>query len=253
LLEILDAPVIVKEEVKEMIRVAIVEDEQEVQTQLEGYLQKYGREYGEKFDILFFSDGEEIIEKYQAEYDIIFLDIQMKRMNGMETAKRIRRMDQEVTLVFITNMANYAIHGYSVEATSFILKPVQYFTFHEELNKIKERLKKHKKLYITFQIDGGFIRLEVMELYYIESFGHRLILHSRNGDYTMIGTMKSMEKQLENYDFFRCNNSYIVNLAHVEGVQQNIVTVAGQELQVSRPKKKAFMDALADYIGGIFR
>ena len=93
--------------------------------------------------------------------------------------------------------------------------------------------------------------MNTMDILYIESFGHRLLIHTLTEDYYVTDSMKNMEQQLQSYDFFRCNNSYIVNLAHVESVQRNVVLIGKSELQISRPKKKAFMDALADYIGGI--
>ncbi len=234
-----------------MFRIAIVEDEERIQKQLTEYIHRYGSEQERKFNIVIFSDGDEILDEYRTNYDIIFLDIQMKRLDGMETAKKIRELDKEVHIVFITNMAQYAIQGYSVDATGFVLKPVTYFTFHQEMERVMTRLKKEEKTYITVTYEGGLLRLNTMDILYIESFGHRLLIHTLTEDYYITDSMKNMEQQLQSYDFFRCNNSYIVNLAHVESVQRNVVLIGKSELQISRPKKKAFMDALADYIGGI--
>mgnify|MGYP000060856764 FL=1 len=112
-----------------MIRVAIVEDDAEVQGVLQEYVRRYTRQYGTEFEVTVFADGVDILEDYRAVYDIIFLDVEMKHLDGMTTAERIRQMDADVILIFITNMAQYAIRGYSVGALDYVLKPVPYFAF----------------------------------------------------------------------------------------------------------------------------
>ena len=97
-----------------MTRIAIVEDEAAVREQLAGYVQRYTRQYGTQFEVTMFTDGVEILEDYRPVYDIIFLDVEMLHLDGMETARRIRELDSDVLLIFITNMAQYAIKGYAV-------------------------------------------------------------------------------------------------------------------------------------------
>ena len=87
-----------------MIRVAIVEDDAEVQGVLQEYVRRYTRQYGTEFEVTVFADGVDILEDYRAVYDIIFLDVEMKHLDGMTTAERIRQMDADVILIFITNI-----------------------------------------------------------------------------------------------------------------------------------------------------
>ena len=98
-----------------MTRIAIVEDEAAVREQLAGYVQRYTRQYGTPFEVTEFADGMEILEDYRPQFDIIFLDVEMKHLDGMETARRIRERDGGVLIVFITNMAQYAIRGHIPE------------------------------------------------------------------------------------------------------------------------------------------
>lgn len=233
-----------------MIHIAIVEDEKRYQEQLHQYILRYEQEYGEKAEICFFTDGDEILDHYAAVYDIIFMDIQMKRLNGMDTARKIRALDETVILIFITNMAQYAIQGYEVNALNYILKPISYFPFSQELQKAVNRLKKKSEDYITVMQDQGLLKLHVNQVSYVESQGHNLTVHSDKGDYTFRGTMKEMEEKLKALGFVRCNSGYLVSLRYVEAVKQNTVTVAGDELPISRSRKKAFMEALTDYMGG---
>ena len=112
-----------------MIRIALVEDEAEVRAQLQGYVQRHTRQYGTEFAVTEFADGMELLDDYRPVYDILFLDVEMKHLDGMETARRVRELDKDVIIVFITNMAQYAIGGYAVGALDYVLKPVPYFAF----------------------------------------------------------------------------------------------------------------------------
>ena len=207
-----------------MTRIAIVEDDAAVREQLAGYVQRYTRQYGTQFEVTMFTDGVEILEDYRPVYDIIFLDVEMLHLDGMETARRIRELDSDVLLIFITNMAQYAIKGYAVGALDYILKPVP--------------------------VDGGMRRLDAAAIYYIEGEGHRVHFYTEDGDFSAPGALKALEEKLAGRLLARCNSGYLVNLAQVSGVQQNTVQVGPHDLQISRPKRRAFLAALADYIGG---
>lgn len=233
-----------------MTRIAIVEDEAAVREQLAGYVQRYTRQYGTQFEVTMFTDGVEILEDYRPVYDIIFLDVEMQHLDGMETARRIRELDSDVLLIFITNMAQYAIKGYAVGALDYVLKPVPYFAFSKQLQKAVNQLAKRTRHYLAVPVDGGMRRLDAATIYYIESEGHRVHFYTEDGDFSAPGALKALEEKLTGRLFARCNSGYLVNLAQVSGVQQNTVQVGPHELQISRPKRRAFLAALADYIGG---
>ena len=233
-----------------MIRVAIVEDEAEIREQLMGYVQRYTRQYGTAFEVKTFADGLEILEDYRPAYDLILLDIEMKHLDGMETARRVRELDKDVIIVFITNMAQYAIGGYAVGALDYVLKPVPYFAFSQQLQKVEAQLRRRTRHYLAVPVEGGLRRLDTSRIYYIESEGHRVHFYTEEGDFAAPGALKALEEKLADRPFARCNSGYLVNLAQVRAVQQNTVEVGPYELQVSRPKRKSFLAALTDYIGG---
>ena len=233
-----------------MTHIAIVEDDADCRAQLEEYIRRYGAETGEEFQITAFSDGLDIAESYRPVYDVILLDIEMPQLDGMTAAARIRAFDPEVVLIFITNMAQYAIKGYEVDALDFVLKPVGYFPFSLKLKKALGALRARAQKDLFLPLEGGMKRVSASEISCIEVQGHRLLIHAESGDYALPGALRDMEEQLEGQHFVRCNKCYLVNLRHVTDVRQNTVTAGGHELQISRPRKREFLQALTDYFGG---
>ena len=233
-----------------MIRLALVEDDALYRSQLREYIDKYSAASGEKFTVTEFSDGDEIALGYKAVYDIILMDIEMKFMDGMMAAEEIRKKDTEVIIIFITNSPQYAIKGYAVDALDYVLKPVPYFAFSQQLLKAVARLEKRAKHYLTVPVEGGLRRLDTASIYYLESEGHRVHFYTDEGDFSAPGALKAFEEKLADCPFARCNSGYLVNLAQVRELRQSTVQVGPCELQVSRPKRKAFLAALTDYIGG---
>lgn len=236
-----------------MLKIAIVEDDKEYAAELQKYLRRYESEYGQAFKITVFSDGDEIVRNYQSDYDIILMDIEMTFMDGMSAAEEIREVDKEVTIIFITNMAQYAIKGYAVNALDYVLKPISYFAFSQTIMRAIERLDRKKKKYITFSVKTGSVRLAIDDISYIESIGHTLIIHTKSRDYEMLGSLKKMEEELKDDYFFRSNRGYLVNMANVESIEENEVVVNGKYLLISRMRKKEFMSALTSYWGNLVR
>ncbi len=232
-------------------RLAIVEDEQLSREELMKYLNRYTKENSVDFDISTYADGDEITFDYEAKYDIIFLDIEMKRQDGMTTARKIRKLDQDVIIIFITNMSNYAIHGYAVDAMSFLLKPVPYFAFSQELEKSIKRVKSNKNGYILVPSDRGLIKVNTKDIVFIESVKHQLFIHTDQEEFTIRDTMKQMESNLAQFNFFRCHSGYLVNLLWVKKIIKDEVIVGNHTLKISRPRKKEFVEAFMTYIGDI--
>ena len=233
------------------MHIGVVEDEEAVRKQLTTYIDRYFEGDPQRYRISTFEDGDEILDNYSASYDLILLDIQLPRLNGMETAQRIRKLDENVYLIFVTNMANYAIKGYSVNALDFVLKPVNYLMLKALLSKVEKKLKDRASTYITLPTEKGMARVNVREITFVETRNHLSVVHTDHGDFTLRESMKNIEEMLKDQPVFRCNNCYLVNLSRVEGVESNEAIVAESHLTISRPRYKAFMEALTRYIGGV--
>ena len=231
-----------------MVRVAIVEDDPAFMEQLKTYLQQYGLENGTSFQITAFTDGDEIVEKYKAEYDIILMDIQMRFMDGMSAAEEIRRADEEVTIIFITNMPQFAIRGYRVSAMDYIVKPIGYYAFSQSIGRALRHLRSRQDKYLVISVRSGKVKLAVSDIRFIEVFDHDLVFHTLQGDLETKGTMNAVEKELEGEPFFKCNKGCLVNLRYVDSLMGNDIQLGQDRLQVSRSRKKGLMDALNDYM-----
>ena len=234
-----------------MIKIAIVEDEAMYAKQLEEFLHQYETENQEAFEITIYSDGDQIVNKYKSQFDIILMDVEMKFMDGMSAAEEIRKMDSEVVIIFITNMAQYAIHGYEVEAVDYVLKPLSYADFAMKVQKALRYIARNEDANVKLCTKDGMIHLAVSDIYYIEVRSHYLIYHTTREEYMVRGVMKETEEQFAKYHFARCSHGYLINLKYVQSVNGNIVTVAGEEIALSRSKKNDFMEAFARYIGGM--
>ena len=231
-----------------MIRVAIVEDNLAYVQQLQDYILQYEQESGNKLSITVYEDGEDIVANYRPDFDIILMDIEMRFMNGMTAAECIRKVDEEVNIIFITNVAQYAIRGYAVNALDYLLKPVSYFAFSQRLDRAVVRRKKKEKTYLIARTRNVLKKVFVGDIYYIESQGHNILIHTIEEVVPTSGTLKGIEEKLSGRYFSRCNNGYLVNLEYVDRIQEGMVMIGRDELTISRPRKKAFMEELAAYM-----
>ncbi len=234
-----------------MIRIAIVEDEASYARQLCGYLEQYAREKQCEMKVTCFSGGDEITARYRPEYDIILLDIDMPFLDGLSTARLIREQDQEVVLIFVTNLAQYAISGYAVDALDYILKPVSYFSFSQYLTRAISRIKRRTEEYLSVSSKGSIYKIGISSICYAEIQDHSLMICTKEKTYRAAGKMRDIEEKLKPYHFFRCHASYLINLEYVQGFQRGFVIVCEKEIPVSRSKKKEFLQVMADYMNGV--
>ncbi|MBR1814473.1 MAG: response regulator transcription factor [Lachnospiraceae bacterium] len=234
-----------------MIKIAMVEDRPEERERIKECLSYMEETEKLTFSVSEFSTGNSFLGNYQHEYDIVLMDIDLPGgMNGMETARQLRRMDSAVILIFVTSMVQYAVSGYEVDAMDFIVKPINKYSFAIKLQRAVSRMTRKAEQFIPVKTDGEtmFVRREAIK--YLEVQGHYVIFHTTDGTYTEYTTLKEAKERIGGDLFVHTSRSFIVNLQYVTGINKDMVTVSGDELQISRPQKKAFLSALSGYMGG---
>lgn len=230
--------------------VAIVEDEDVHAKTLEQFLSDFAAEEG--IDLAFTRYGSAIdaAEDYKGQFQVVFLDIMMPGMNGMELAREIRQSDPRVCLIFVTSLAQFALEGYEVEATDYLLKPLSYPEFKLKMHRAFSKVSSSDAPVLRFQSYGGFLIVPIEEIQYCETSGHSVIYHATSGDYRKHQPMKEAEKALQGMGFLRINSCYLVARKEIVGVENRFVVLRnGERLLISRPRLSAVAQELSS-LGG---
>ncbi|MFQ9562773.1 MAG: LytR/AlgR family response regulator transcription factor [Faecalibacillus intestinalis] len=226
-----------------MIRIAICDDEEIFRYKIEEILKDYFKKRQLVYSVDFFESGIELINNNGIkEYNIIFLDINMEGINGIETAKKIRKISNDVFLVFITAFLDYSLEGYKVHAIRYILKDSGKMP--EAINEcmdtiLQEANKKFLKIRIDF-IEGAKV-VPIDAIVYVESNLHKLnyYVNTIEGirDYTQYTTLNKVENNFPKTQFVRIHQSYLVNLKYIKYIK-NYKAILKNGLELSIPKSR---------------
>lgn len=233
-----------------MLRIAVIEDDDADLARVQMLLDRFGKEKNIVLRTAVFRSGEQFLFSYEPVYDIVLMDIEMPQTDGMTVAQRMRELDSTVILIFTTNMAQYAIQGYRVRARAYLLKPLQYISFSMELSDALQAVESAPTDALLLREEQGVIRLNSVDILYIESRKHEQIFHTRSGIHSMRGTLTELERRLAPQGFARSGVSFLINLRYVTGVDRDTVFLGDEQVPLSRQKRKEFLDSLTYYIGG---
>lgn len=232
-----------------VINIAVVDDDDQEAKKLKDCLEQFASQNHLQLQITYFPDAAMLLDSYKANYDLIFLDIMLPHISGMEAAKRLRRVDHSVTIVFVTNTAQYAIEGYSVDAFDYILKPINDHAFDLKLKRILSHLGSKIEDRIPIRAEGGTTNLQLRKICYIEVEGHYLNWHTLDGVYRSLGPLKNIDRQLPE-SYCAISRWYVVNMQHVHSVIGDDVLIGDEKLRIGRSYKQKFLQAYAEYMVG---
>ena len=233
-----------------MPKIAVVEDVGRDADTLRAYIERFSEDRGVRTSVRVFSNAVDFLDKYSSDFDIVFMDIEMPMLSGMDASRKLRAMDGEVVLIFVTNLAQYAVEGYEVNAFDFIVKPVNYHSFSMKFERALDRLGRSSGVIVRIKTREKLTCVPSSEIKYIEVYDHDLVYHTVKGDMTATGTLSDVESKLEGAGFFRLSRYSLVNLSFVRAVRSTHVDVGGAEVQISGARRKELMAALAGWLDG---
>lgn len=234
-----------------MYRIAIVEDEKNDAEKLNNSLKQYLEKNNISASIHNYSDGDEIIEE-ETNFDIILLDIEMKRMDGIQAAHKIRQKDEHVIIVFITRMINMALEGYSVDAADFLIKPLNPLNFETRMDRIFKKLALNKDRFIEVKNGQHKQYININDIDYIEAANKKVTLNLIDGN--KINTTEPLyvlEEKLLKEGFYKPHNSYLVNLNQVKSLNNTDIKLKTDTIPLSKHRRKDFLNALTAFKGNI--
>lgn len=233
-----------------LVNIAIVEDDDIAAKSLLTNLKTYEKENEVTFATTRYADAVAFLSDSKTTYDIVFMDIELPMMNGMDAAFKLREKDKKIIIIFVTNMAQYAVRGYEVDALYYILKPLNYQSVAHKLKKALSLIRSSTEMVINLPQASGLVRISTKDLTYVEITGHKLFYHTATAIYKTSGSLSVVEKTLEGQGFFRCNSCYLVNAKHIAFISgYDVLLFGGETLRISHPRKKQFMLELARWLG----
>lgn len=231
-----------------MIKIGICEDEKEMQNLIESHLQNLlkNREY----KIEKYISGEELLQANFEDIDILLLDIQMGKLSGMDTARRIREVNSKMEIIFITSLIDYVQEGYEVRAYRYLLKPIELEELKKHVLNCINEIEKNKNHYILIKNKSNTYKIYSNEITYIEVQKKDMLIHTINKDFDVRYSLEKVEKDLNLDKFVRCHKSFLVNLTYVENIKSNIAILeSGEEVPISRYRYKEVKEKFLRFIG----
>lgn len=234
-----------------LLRAAVCDDDPSIISLVTAYIHRICAEMGIDCRIFPFQDGEEILSDYPAALDLLFLDIEMPLVNGIEAGKEIRTQDPNVLVVFLSSHEKYAIQGYEVGACRYLLKPLTWERFCSSLRLPLEKHLSRQQQTLHIKNREGTYSFSGAEIYYAATTPHKTVdLHTQRGTVECFQTLTTLEKQLAPLGFFRCHSGFLVNFSYVHHIGKDFLILKdGTWVPVSKHRKKELMQAFAAYAG----
>lgn len=227
-----------------MFNVAICDDEMDEIERLEGILENISSQHGIHVELEDFMSGEKLLrqmEEYNIRYDLIFLDIEMKHMDGLDTAKRIRELDERVYLIYVTGFESYALKAYEVHPYHFILKPISVETIEKCFLKVYNNISS-EACYFEYRYKKDYYKLPVSDIMLFESDRRRINIYLADGSiFTYYDKLSLIEEKMKNRKavFWRIHQSYLVHVKYIRHKAFDyVVLMNGQKYYKSENRRK---------------
>ena len=235
------------------VRIAVVENELNVAQNDIVLLERYAKENSLSLETAIFQNGYEFLDTKE-EFDAVLMDIDMPGLNGMEVAEKLREKNKTIDIIFTTNLPQFAVDGYKVQALDFVIKPVTFPNLSFAMEKVVEKKRNIVNGSFFLRIGGFAKRINNEEVLYIEMLNHYIVLHETDMEPLRIrGSLKMIEDLLNPEIFVKINSGIIINISKVSSFENGLVLMEdGSNLPLSRSHKKEFAVRLAEFYGNSF-
>lgn len=233
-----------------MKQICVVDDSAADAEKLKKFIEWFVEENDVAVNVKVYGDSIEFLSNYRSDADVVFLDVEMPILSGIEVARKLRTVDPYVCIIFVTNMVQYALRGYEVAALDYVLKPISYYRISDCLKRAFTYMPARDMKPLMINISASeTVRISETDILYIEKQANYLIYHTVRGEYRARGSLHEVEDELRGGgSFSRCINGCLVNLRYVDRTSQSSVFVAGTELPLARPRRKEFMNDLMNWL-----
>lgn len=221
------------------LKIAVCDDNQVDQDYIIDYLREYSAQTEIIVEIQSFLSAEQFLFQYAEEkdYQIIVLDIEMAKMNGVELAKKLREDNKDIQILFVTGFSDYVLDGYEVNALHYLMKPVSKEKLFHVMDKAVSNLKVEEKVFFV-QENGEIQKIFIKNILYVEVFSHVCMIHTTEGTIETKMSIRDLEQKLSD-NFFRVHRSYLVNLACIKKIAKTEIFMDDQScIPLSRRKYK---------------
>ncbi len=232
-----------------MISFAILEDTPSDAETLNCFIDKAFSSFPEPISVSVFRNAIDFLEK-GIQCDVVFFDIQLPGMNGLEAAKKFRERNREALIIFVTNLGQFALKGYEVNAFDFVVKPIVYEDFLLKARRIGDALNGRKKgPKLSIKTPEGTRFCSSSDVMFIEAINHDLTFNLESKkQLTTRGRLRDYETELQPYGFCLCNRCYLINLRFLTAIEDDVAVVMGNRLLIARKRKKALLAAMNEYL-----
>lgn len=233
-----------------MIRVAICDDNQKCIGETHTLLQRMQEKHHYELQIEEYSSGREFLADLEQgmNFELLYLDIEMDHMGGIETANRIRQMDNHMLIVYVSSHEEYLRELFETEPFRFIAKPVEPKHFEDVFLKAMKRISASLNNYFHFQTGKNIIKVLVRDILYVESAKRKVIVHTTNHTYDYYDKLDQVEEKLGNMRFVRIHKAYLVNMDNIEAFQYDRVALTdGTILSISEKNRPRIREMFWEY------
>ena len=225
------------------MKIAICDDERPIRELLRDKIEKYYFSHNIDFGIQTFESGQKLLQQDLNQIDVLFLDVDMPGLNGMETASEIRKSNKEMIIVFLTAYSEFVFESFKVDAFRYLVKPLKDAELAEVLQAVEDRLYEDEGDYLNFQFQNEMYNIRYKDIIYIEGMRDKIWIHCKDKTYRWRGALKNLEETLRGRGFFQVHRSYIINMDKIlKYNSQTVLLEEDNEVPISRYKLDSFKE-----------